>query len=84
MFFISRWDYLQEIKTVKELEWNSAHTESTAMLPQTSSGQVLPSDIYEESQFSWNMSSRLIFDNTSLSFPTGSFIFMHLAKNLAP
>lgn len=71
--------YLQEVKTVKEWEWNPAHTEATEMLPLTSLGQVLPPDIYKEPQFSCSMTSRLIFDNTSLSFPTESFIFMQLA-----
>lgn len=79
MFFNSSRDYLQEIKTVKELEWNPACTESTEMLPLISLGQVLPPDIYKEPQFSCSMSSRWIFDNTNLSFPTESFIFMQLA-----
>lgn len=75
MSLSSRRDYLQEIKTVKELEWNPAHTESTEMLPPTSLGQVLAPGIYKEPQFSCSVTSRLLSD-TSLSFPTESFIFM--------
>lgn len=75
MFLSSRQDYLQEIKTVKELEWNPARTESTEMLPPTSLGQVLAPDIYKEPQFSCSVTGRLISDNTSLSFPTESLIF---------
>lgn len=79
MFLSSRRDYLQEIKTVKELEWNPAHTESTEMLPPTSLGRVLAPDIYKKPQFFCSVTSRLLSDNTSLSFPTESLIFMQPA-----
>lgn len=79
MFLNSRRVYLQEIKTVKELEWNPACSESTEMLPQTSLGQVLAPDIYKEPQFSCSVTTRLISENTSLSFPTESLIFMQPA-----
>lgn len=79
MFLSSRRDYLQEITTVKQLEWNPARPESTEMLPLTSLGQVLAPDIYKEPQLSCSVTSTLIPDNTSLSFPTESFIFMQPA-----